>query len=527
MTWWRLERRFRRLLVSLSLLAVLGVLAIELLVWQWRTLEREQVQHDLIIRASDVRSTLETRLLDGIYLTRGLVFFLHSQKGMSDRQSIEGWLASMLAGATDIRNIGIAPDNRIALLYPLAGNESALGLDYRKTPAQWPAVERMMQTGTPVLAGPLQLVQGGQALLYRVPVFMDDRYWGLVSTVINADLVLGMLETEPRWQDLHIQLQRVEPDGQVVPIWGDALVADEVQQSMPIHLPGVTWRLVLQNRQPAAGVQLRHWTLYAGLALILLLLGYAWGNAIAQQREREAMRAENERLKNDFVSTVNHELRTPLTSIIGTLSLLAGGVVGELSDKAQDLVAVARRNAEHLLRLISDLLDIDKLAAGQLPLDMQPLRLSALLEAAIEENAGYAAQHEIRWIYDNPCPQAWVRVDATRFRQVLDNLLSNAVKFSPAGSAVSIAVHSDEHERTWRVSVTDQGDGIPPAFQPRVFDRFTQADGSSSRKTGGTGLGLAIARGLIEGMGGRIDFVSSPQGTCFTLHIPKLTTDPH
>ena len=131
------------------------------------------------------------------------------------------------------------------------------------------------------------------------------------------------------------------------------------------------------------------------------------------------------------------------------------------------------------------------------------------------------------WIYDNPCPQAWVRVDATRFRQVLDNLLSNAVKFSPAGSAVSIAVHSDEHERTWRVSVTDQGDGIPPAFQPRVFDRFTQADGSSSRKTGGTGLGLAIARGLIEGMGGRIDFVSSPQGTCFTLHIPKLTTDPH
>ena len=88
-------------------------------------------------------------------------------------------------------------------------------------------------------------------------------------------------------------------------------------------------------------------------------------------------------------------------------------------------------------------------------------------------------------------------------------------------------MHSDEHERTWRVSVTDQGDGIPPAFQPRVFDRFTQADGSSSRKTGGTGLGLAIARGLIEGMGGRIDFVSSPQGTCFTLHIPKLTTDPH
>lgn len=525
MTWGR-DRRVRGLFGRLSLLALLGALVIELLVWQLRTLEREEIQHDLIIRSSDVRSALETRLLDGIYLTRALVFFLDSQQGMPNPQAIEHWLASMLAGATDIRNIGIAPDNRIALIYPLAGNEAALGLDYRQTPAQWPAVEQMMQTGAPVLAGPLALVQGGQALLYRVPVFMEDRYWGLVSTVMNADLILGMLDTEPRWQDLHIQVQRVEPDGQVVPIWGDALVADELQQIMPINLPGVTWQLALQNRQPAAGVRLLHWALYVGLALVLLLLGYVGGNTIAQQREREAMRAENERLKNDFISTVNHELRTPLTSIIGTLGLLSGGVMGELPGKAQGLVAVARRNAEHLLRLISDLLDIDKLSAGKLPLDMQPLRLDALLESAIEENAGYAAQHEIRWIYDNPYPHAWVRVDATRFRQVLDNLLSNAVKFSPVGSAVSIAVHSDEREHAWCVSVTDQGEGIPPAFQSRVFERFTQADGSSSRKTGGTGLGLAIARGLIEGMGGRVDFVSSPQGTCFTLHIPKLTAEP-
>ena len=102
----------------------------------------------------------------------------------------------------------------------------------------------------------------------------------------------------------------------------------------------------------------------AGLILVLLLVGYTRGNAIRQQREREAARAENERIKSEFVSTISHELRTPLTSILGTLGLLRGGALGPLPDRGQHLVEVAMRNAEHLLRLINDLLDIDKLVAG-------------------------------------------------------------------------------------------------------------------------------------------------------------------
>lgn len=520
---WRWHPAFRRLAAGLFLLAAVGVAVVEGASWQLRLLEREQVEHDLVIRASDVRSALETRLRDGIYLTRGLVSFLNSQGGMQEPEAIQQWLASMLADAAYIRNIGIAPDNRIALIYPLEGNEAALGFAYATSPQQWPAVQRIMDSGESVLAGPLQLVQGGNGLIYRAPVIMDGRYWGLVSTVMDADRLLGPLDTEPRWSDLRIQLQREQPDGDPVQIWGSELEANQEQQLMRIQLPGVTWRLVVQNRQPVEGASKLRWLLYLVLAVILLLIGYVRGNAIRQQLEREAMWAENERLKSNFISTINHELRTPLTSILGTLGLLDGGVMGTLSGEVRGMIGVARRNADHLLRLINDLLDIDKLVAGQLRLDMQPTRLDVLLQAALEENQGYASRREIGWIYDNPHPEAWVRVDVTRFKQVLDNLLSNAVKFSPIGSAVTIAVYSDCSENTWCVSVTDQGEGIPPEFQAQVFERFTQADGSSRRKTGGTGLGLAISRGLMEQMGGRIDFVSSPQGTCFTLHIPKLT----
>lgn len=520
---WRWHPAFRRLAVGLLLLAAVGVAVVEGISWQLRLLEREQVEHDLVIRASDVRSALETRLRDGIYLTRGLVSFLNSQRGMQEPEAIQQWLASMLADAPYIRNIGVAPDNRIALIYPLEGNEAALGFAYASSPQQWPAVQRIMDSGESVLAGPLPLVQGGNGLIYRAPVIMDGRYWGLVSTVMDADAVLGLLGSEPRWRDLRIQLQREQPGDDPVRIWGEDLVADQARQLMRIQLPGATWLLVVQHRQLVTGASKLRWLLYAVLALILLLIGYVRGNAIRQQLERDAMWAENERLKSNFISTINHELRTPLTSILGTLGLLDGGAMGVLTGEVRNMVAVARRNAEHLLRLINDLLDIDKLVAGQLRLDVQATRLDELLQAALEENQGYAARREIGWIYDNPYPEAWVRVDVTRFKQVMDNLLSNAVKFSPVGAAVSIAVYSDTTENSWCVSVTDQGEGIPPEFQGRVFERFTQADGSSRRKAGGTGLGLAISRGLMEQMGGRISFVSSPQGTCFTLHVPKLT----
>ena len=512
---------YRGLLITLVLAFLLASLLIELLVRESARLEHERSEHALLSRAADVRSSLETRLHDGIYLSRGLVSYLQSQEGMNDPQRIRQWMGSMLADTDYVRNIGVAPDNRIELIYPLAGNEAALGFDYARSPEQWGDVLRMMERREAVLAGPLQLVQGGTGLIYRAPVYMEGSYWGLVSTVMDADVLLGVMQEEPRWRDLRLQLQTRQADGQIRVIWGPALREGQPSARLDIELPGVVWQLVVQNQTLAAGVGGSRWLLYGGLIVVLALLGYTRGNTIRQQREREAARRENERIKNEFVSTVSHELRTPLTSILGTLGLLDGGALGTLPANGQQLVAVARRNGDHLLRLINDLLDIDKIAAGQLRLTMQTELLENLLQAALHEHQGYAAQRQVRYHYHNPYPQAQIVADATRFKQVMDNLLSNAVKFSPQGSEVSVSVTLDERANCWCISVVDQGEGIPAAFQSRVFDRFTQADSSSQRRSGGTGLGLAISRGLVEQMGGQIGFVSSAAGTRFYLLMPR------
>jgi signal transduction histidine kinase len=318
--------------------------------------------------------------------------------------------------------------------------------------------------------------------------------------VMDAPALLGMLDSEPRWQDLNLQLQRLEGE-EYTRFWGADLQPGRMQQTMQIPLPGVTWRLVLQRRDGDAQLLLYRLGLYAGLLLLLLAVGYVLASKQRQQREHEALRAETERIKNEFISTVNHELRTPLTSILGTLGLLQGGAVGALPEEAKRMLALARRNADHLLKLISDLLDIDKIIAGQLQLELQDMPLDQLLRTALQELNGMLAQRELQLEYNNPFDEARVRVDATRFKQVLDNLLARAGAY-------------------WRIEVSDQGEGIPPAFQDKVFERFSQADSSSQRKTGGTGLGLPITRGLVEQMGGEVGFTTSAAGTCFYLLFP-------
>lgn len=224
------------------------------------------------------------------------------------------------------------------------------------------------------------------------------------------------------------------------------------------------------------------------------------------------------RMQREFVSTVSHELRTPLTSINGALGLIGGGVLGELPDKARQMLEIARQNSEQLALLINDLLDMEKLLAGKMDFNLQPMALRPLVEMAVRNNQGYAAQHKVQLKLISQA-DAQVRVDELRLEQVLNNLLSNAAKFSPSGAQVEVDIQV--HEGWARVSVQDHGCGIAPEFQARVFEKFTQADGSSTRSKGGTGLGLAITRQLLERMDGRIAFDSRVgEGTTFYFELP-------
>lgn len=235
-------------------------------------------------------------------------------------------------------------------------------------------------------------------------------------------------------------------------------------------------------------------------------------------------RKEIERMKNEFVSTVSHELRTPLTSIIGSLGLIKGGAAGALGEQSQILVNIAHKNAERLVRLINDILDIEKIESGKIEVRLEPLPLQPLLQQALDANAAYGAQFGVRFTLHG-ATNATVNVSPDHLMQVMTNLLSNAVKFSPPDAPVTVEV--TQCDDRVRVAVIDRGPGIPEEFHTRIFQKFAQADSSDTRRAGGTGLGLNISKALVEKMSGRLDFTTKPGvGTTFYFDLPLWRAGP-
>jgi len=227
---------------------------------------------------------------------------------------------------------------------------------------------------------------------------------------------------------------------------------------------------------------------------------------------------ELERLKTDFVSTVSHELRTPLTSMRGAIGLLLGGTVGEMPVKARELLRIALNNTDRLIRLINDILDIEKMDAGHVSIKHNRLRLRSLLDTTVAGLEGFARDADVK-LAVMPGDDIDVLGDADRLIQVLTNLASNAVKFSPKGATVELSLTPEDGHVV--VGVRDHGPGISPEFAARIFGRFQQAGGAESRKSGGTGLGLNIAKGITELHGGTIGFHNHPGGgTVFWISLP-------
>jgi two-component system, OmpR family, sensor histidine kinase VicK len=236
--------------------------------------------------------------------------------------------------------------------------------------------------------------------------------------------------------------------------------------------------------------------------------------AFTDTTERRAL----DRMKDEFISTVSHELRTPLTSIRGALGLLSGSALAARPEKARQMFDIAISNTDRLVRLVNDILDLERISSGKAELHPSMCSAEDLLRRAAGMQQSMTPKPSTRIFFSAHGVSVWA--DSDRILQALSNLISNAIKFSPAGSEIHLTARNlDDHEAL--IEVRDQGTGIPDDKIEHIFDRFHQIDASDSRAKGGTGLGLAICRSIIAHHGGRIWATSIPnQGTTFHFTLP-------
>lgn len=233
-------------------------------------------------------------------------------------------------------------------------------------------------------------------------------------------------------------------------------------------------------------------------------------------------RERNMELKSEFVSIVSHELRTPLSSLVAALGLISRGTFWDLPEQARSLIAIAHNNAQRLVALVNDILDVQKIEAGQLDYHFEPVDIVALTRHALRETEIYGVEYGVRFRLEEDIRQAWVSADPLRLTQVLTNLLSNAAKFSPRNEEVLVRVCRRDG---WiRLSVSDSGQGIAPQMHQKIFEKFAQVDASDIRAKKGTGLGLSICKAIIEHHGSDIHVESEPgAGATFCFNLIELT----
>ncbi|SOE00594.1 sensor histidine kinase [Caenispirillum bisanense] len=514
------------LVTVLSLLVVLKFDQVE------RQRLREEERNSLLSQLDTVRARMEAAINGPMLRARGIVAYIVTHGDITP-EVFENMAAVLLDGHRSVRNMVVSRGMVIAMTYPLAGNESVIGVDYSAVPEQEAMVRKTIERRAPLLQGPVPLIQGGTGLIARTPVFLPasdggpERFFGMVNVVLDIPRVWADAGIDA--PDLPFQLAIRGRDGLGAEgelIWGDEAVFRHDPAQIDVALPLGSWRMAAIPRGGWEAVDGGMTTLRALGGLVFLLMAFtAFGTARHITRRaavEQALRAktlELERSNADlesFAYATSHDLQTPLRNIVSYAQLLERRYHGKLGPDADDYIGFLVGNATRLSTLVRDLLDYARIAdhaAHRSALGVAEAVAEALrnLDADVTASGGEVSVGAL------PALQ----VDA-RVTSVFQNLIGNALRYARPGvpPRVRVTAEVDESGR-WVFTVADNGIGIEPQYFDRIFGLFQRLDAPGPGSSGGSGVGLAVCKRIIHQFGGEIWVESAPgEGSRFRFTLP-------
>ncbi len=477
-------------------------------------LQKEKVN----ISLGKIKAVLENRLYSNIHRAEGVRAIVAMNPDLTQEEYANA-IKINFQEDNDLRNIGLAKGMTIRYMYPIEGNEAAIGLDFTKIPNQFVTADLARRVNRIVIAGPLELVQGGNAIIARIPIYIneqggsDSTFWGLASVVLNtASLYEQSGLNNLSSSGIKIAIRGKDSMGESGDVFfGDPSVFNNQPITTKIELPYGSW---LIGAIPVSGWESGFFSfsiyilIYVLSASIVLLLTLITAKIYNRLKYAETSARLSNTAKSEFLANMSHEIRTPLNGIIGFSELL---IKSPLNDIQKQYCENIQTSGNSLLAIINDILDLSKIESGKLDLEFIETDLFELLYQSTEIIKYHAEIKGLELILNiQPDLPRIDLFDPLRLKQIIINLLSNAVKFTEKGEVeLKVIFCKLENNRgQYEFSIRDTGIGITDEQKHKLFKSFSQADSSTTRKFGGTGLGLIISDLLARKMGSTIQVES-------------------